>query len=125
MLGVFAWNELISGDVEASKNFYAKVFGWEGKDEPMSGGGTYTIFESGGAPVAGMIPMECTTAPEGTPNHWFSYISVDNVEATCRATVEAGGAVVREPFPVPDMGMIAILSAADGSFFGAMQPERR
>ena len=125
MSGTFSWNELVSSDVEASKNFYTRVFGWEGKDMPMSRGGTYTVFESDGAPVAGMIPMECTTAPEGTPTHWFSYINVESVEATCRATVDAGGTVVREPFPVPGMGIIAILSAADGSLYGVMQPERR
>lgn len=125
MSGTFAWNELVSSDVETSRNFYTRVFGWEGKDMPMTRGGTYTIFEAGGAPVAGMIPMEYTTAPEGTPTHWFSYIGVESVEATCRATVEAGGTVLREPFPIQGMGTIAILSAADGSFYGVMQPERR
>ncbi len=121
--GMVHWSELISNDVEASKSFYVEVFGWDIETMPMPSGVDYTIFKSNGAPVAGMIPLSCTTAPKTTPNHWFTYFSVDDAEGMCQATVDAGGTVVREPFFVPGVGSHAILTAADGSHFGVVQPD--
>lgn len=121
--GMVHWNELISKDVETSKKFYVEMFGWEIETMPMPSGVDYTVFKSNGAPVAGMIPMSCTTAPETTPNHWFTYFTVDNAERICKVTVDAGGMVMREPFFVSGVGSHAVLVAADGSPFGIVQPD--
>lgn len=123
--GAVHWTELITGDVETSKKFYVSMFGWDTETMPMPSGVDYTIFKSNETPVAGMLPMSCTTAPEGTPNHWFTYFAVDDAEAACRSTVDAGGMVVREPFYVPGVGSHAVLSAADGSHFGVVQPDEQ
>ena len=120
--GMFAWSELATSDVEASGSFYKKVFGWNASMMKMPQGGDYTVFELNGKPVAGMIPLQFTTAPEGTPNHWFCYVAVADASEVCRSTVDSGGQIIREPWFVPEAGTIAILQAADGSHFGIIQP---
>ena len=38
-----SWNELATRDVEGSKEFYGKVFGWQTNDMDF-GGGSYTVW---------------------------------------------------------------------------------
>ena len=33
--GAFSWNELMTTDPEAAKQFYSEVFGWETEEYPM------------------------------------------------------------------------------------------
>ena len=120
--GMFVWNELITNDTDVSGKFYKSVFDWDSKTMTMPSGGEYTVFEINGEPVAGMLPLQYTTAPEGTPNHWFSYIAVEDAEQACMATKQAGGTVIREPFFIPRVGTLAILASSEGSCYGIMQP---
>ena len=121
--GAVHWVELISNDVESSKKHYQEMFGWDAESMPMPNGEDYTVFKIGEMPAAGLIPMSVTTAPEGTPNHWFTYFAVNDANEACSAASESGGAVMREPFYVPGVGSHAILQSADGSFYGIVQPD--
>lgn len=122
--GAFMWNELNSTDVEAAKRFYEKVLGWTAEDMPTPDGqGTYVMLRRGEEQVGGMMDLgDLPGVPEGTPSHWFSYVKVEDAQATCDAASGAGGAVVRAPFEIKGIGWIAILRASDGSHFGIMQP---
>ncbi len=120
--GAIIWNELISTDMEAAKRYYTAVHGWTAMDSEMPGGGTYTVFMAGGRPVAGMLDIKQTESPEGAPSHWFSYIAVEDAQATFKAAVENGATPCREPWEVPGAGILAVLLAPDGSAIGLMQP---
>ncbi len=37
--GAFSWCELLTSDVNAAKEFYTKLFGWETEEMPMPVGG--------------------------------------------------------------------------------------
>ena len=52
--GTWSWTELLTSDTEASKAFYAAVFGWEPLTHsgPM---GDYTEWQVGGRSVGGMM----------------------------------------------------------------------
>lgn len=119
----FIWNELVSTDVAAARDFYTRVFGWSVSEETMPAGGTYTVFKHDGKPAAGLMDIRDTSAPEGTPSHWFGYIFANDAAAACRAARDSGGAVLREPWSVQGAGIFAILAGPDGSAFGIMQPE--
>ena len=120
--GTFLWNELMTNDAEAAKNYYTAVHGWTAMDTPSPAGGTYTVFLLGKRPVAGMMEITQDNCPEGTPSHWFSYIAVDDAHATFKTALENGATALREPFEVPGAGIIAVLRGADGSAIGLMQP---
>ncbi len=118
--GTFYWNEFMSSDPAAAEAFYTGVLGWTTEKMEMPQGGQYTIFKKGDLSVAGMMDIANTEAPAGTPSHWFAYIAVDDVDASCAATSDAGGEVLSEPFDVPGIGRIAIIQDASGGRVGIM-----
>ena len=47
--GTFCWVELGTTDAEGAKRFYSDLFGLQGADNPMpGGGGVYTILQKDG-----------------------------------------------------------------------------
>lgn len=116
-LGEFCWNELITSDTEAGKNFYSELFGWKIQEMDM-GDFVYTMFNDPNAPegpegmVAGMMkaPM-----PEISP-HWLSYVLVDDVEASAKKAVSLGAEICKEPTELP-MGWFAVLKDPQGAVF--------
>ena len=41
----FIWNELMTGDVDAAKRFYADLLGWQYERFPMAEGEDYWIIK--------------------------------------------------------------------------------
>lgn len=119
--GTFAWNELMTPNVEAAKAFYAAVLGWTYTDMPMPDG-VYTLAHAAGVeqPVAGLFPWP---AENPGSRDWFAYIAVDDINEAVAKTAAAGGQVVRGPWPIPGVGQIAIIMDAAQSAIGYMQPE--
>src|SRR4051794_894002 len=74
-----AWNELNTRDVEASKPFYAAVFGWDAETSQM-GDVEYTTWKLDSKPVGGMIAIS-EQVPEHVPPHWLAYFSVADTDA--------------------------------------------
>ena len=50
--GVPCWADLWTSDVEGSREFYGRLFGWEAQ-EPSAEFGGYFMFNRHGVPVAG------------------------------------------------------------------------
>ncbi len=119
--GSFYWNELNTHNSDAAKKFYGATLGWTFDAMPMPNG-TYWVAKMGGTPVGGVFPM---SGPEfkGIPEHWMSYIAVDNVDASVKKLKSAGGNVMREPFDVPNVGRIAIVKDSNGAVMGLMTPK--
>ena len=119
--GSFYWNELMTRDVERSAAFYGDILGWTFETMPMPEGGNYWVAKMGDQPVGGLFPMQGPEF-EGMPDHWFSYIAVDDVDARVGRVRGAGGEVIREPFDVAGVGRIAIIKDATGAAVGWMTP---
>ena len=116
--GFFYWNELITGDVAKAKDFYGKTLGWTFEDMPMPAGGSYTMIKLGDKMVGGMLPK---TAEMGEmPDHWFTYVAVDDVDKRVATVAAAGGKVMRDPFDVPGVGRIGVVVDATGAAQGWM-----
>ena len=116
----FHWNELMTNDIEGAKRFYADTLGWT-YDSFGGANFTYWVCMAGETPVGGIMPLE-GVAPEGAGPHWFSYVSVDDVDKRTEAAKAAGGTVVREPFDVPMVGRIAIVLDSTGAGIGLITP---
>jgi predicted enzyme related to lactoylglutathione lyase len=114
--GEFSWNELVSTDVDASKNFYTSLFGWSA--DAFMGGPDYTLFKQGETMVGGL--MKCPKA--GVPSHWLPYVTVDDVDASAARAKSLGAQVVMEPFDVPTVGRIAVLLDPQGAAVGLFKP---
>ena len=118
--GTFYWNELNTRNAEAAKTFYEKTLGWTFDSMPMPNG-IYWIAKMGDAVVGGIFTMS-GSAFDGIPEHWFSYIAVDDIDARVAKLKSAGGKVVREPFDVDGVGRIAIVQDSNGAHMGWMTP---
>ncbi len=118
--GTFYWNEFMATDPAAAEAFYTGVLGWSTDKMDMPQGGQYTVFKQGDQPVGGMMDIANTQAPAGTPAHWFSYIAVDDVDASCAAVKGSGGQVLSDPFDVEGVGRIATVQDPNGGMIGLM-----
>ena len=120
--GHIHWNELNTWNAEQAKGFYAATLGWTCERFPMADGGDYTVCMMDGEPVAGIFEMRKELGMEGLPDHWFTYIAVDDVDTCIEGVAAAGGTIRREPFDVPGVGRIAIVQDAVGAVVGWLTP---
>lgn len=118
--GSFYWNELMTRDPDGAKKFYGDTLGWTFDAMPMPDS-TYWVAKMGATPVGGIFTMKGPMF-ESMPEQWFSYIAVDDVAARLKKLKAAGGKVMREPFEVPGVGLIAIVQAPGGAGMGWMTP---
>jgi uncharacterized protein len=118
--GRFHWNELMTRDVEKAKKFYADTLGWSFEAMPMPDG-TYWIATIDGEPVAGIFDIN-STEYQGVNEMWMPYIAVDDIDARVRQAAQAGAKVMKEPFDVPGVGRIAMLTEPGGAGIGWMTP---
>ena len=113
-----AWVDLSSADPAGSRDFYAKLFGWnvEVTTDPQYGG--YAMAKIGDRDVAGIGP---TQSPEA-PTAWMLYIGTPDAEDLAKRITAAGGTVVAPPFDVGDQGRMAVFQDPTGAFISAWQP---
>ena len=123
--GTFFWNELMTWSVDKAKAFYADTLGWQYESHPMADGGTYTLCKAGEAMAAGIFEMKPDAGFDGVPDHWFSYIAVDDIDTRLAGVEAAGGEVSRPAFDVPDVGRFAVVKDSGGAFIGWVTPIER
>lgn len=110
--GAFSWSELLVDDVDSAIEFYTNVIGWdiEVMDMPQ---GKYYVLKTNGEPVGGIMGK-----PEGyqhVPDHWGTYITVNDVDETLVKVEASGGKAVYPPMDVPGVGRMCAISDKNGS----------
>lgn len=115
-----SWVDLSSSDAAASRDFYAKLFGWdvEVNDDPQYGG--YALARIGGKDAAGIGPK----MDPNTPTAWNLYIGTDDIESLAARASEAGGRTLMAPFDVGDQGRMAVFADPAGAVISAWQGTR-
>lgn len=112
-----AWVELSSSDPAGSREFYARLLGWQVEVSPDPQYGGYAIARLDGRDVAGIGP---TQSPEA-PTAWMLYIGTPDVDALARKVQAAGGTVIVAPFDVADLGRMAVFRDPVGAFISGWQ----
>ena len=102
--GIISWQELVTQDPEGSTKFYSELLDWSTESMEMPNG-TYTFFNAGERPAAGMMkpPAERGDAP----TMWVSYITVEDLDATVAKAQELGAHLCMPPTDVPGKGRFA------------------
>ena len=116
--GSFCWFELMTTDINGSKDFYKKLFGWDLKDQPM-GDFSYTVVNANGDDVAGIMLMPKDS--KDMPPTWGIYITVDNIEDTVKKAKKSGGTILVEPKDIPQIGKFAIIQDPQGAWFAPIE----
>jgi predicted enzyme related to lactoylglutathione lyase len=101
-----------SRDAALTAAFYSGLFGWTTATHDGA-----TVFLLHDLAVAGLAEI-----PDGggMPG-WLTHISTDDVDATSRLVVEAGGTVLRPAIDVGGRGRSAVFADSLGAVFGAWQ----
>jgi uncharacterized protein len=114
----FVWYELATTDAEAAKAFYASVVGWSAAGVAMPG---YTLFISGGAPVAGLTKLLPGASQSGVGPQWLGYVAVDDVDAAARRAAKLGGTVHVPPTTIPDVSRFSIVADPQKATLGVLK----
>lgn len=120
--GVFNWVDLSTTNTAGAKAFYGGLFDWEFEDEPIEGGGVYTMCRMAGHNVAGIGSQPPEMAAQGIPPFWSSYIKHDDVDTVAAKISKAGGTLMVPPMDVMDAGRMIMASDPAGAAFGVWQP---
>lgn len=117
--GEFVWNELATPNVQAAKDFYGKVFGWEFVDHKM-GDMTYTIIKKGQKEFGGIWAIPEAQQSQ-IPPHWIAYILVDNIEESLEKARKNGATVIKPVQKAGDMGYFTIVKDPTGAHIALWQ----
>lgn len=120
--GAFSWFELMTSDPEAAKVFYGSLFGWTTEAMEMEGGMTYNVINVDGGDAGGIMKMPPGAA--GMPSMWGIYISVSDVDATAKSSVELGGQVLVPPRDIPEVGRFCVIQDPQGALISAITYNR-
>jgi predicted enzyme related to lactoylglutathione lyase len=107
------WNELMTSDPAAARNFYGDLFGWT-SDEfmPMGENGEYRFWAHHGQTIGAV----CGEMGSGN-SKWRFYIRVPSISAAVEAVKANGGTVVMGPHEVPGGDHIIIGNDPQGAEF--------
>ena len=107
--GAASWIPHSGSDPAAARKFYESVFGWNVNDMPMQDGSAYAGIVVGENPIGGFMPQP---VPEG---QWPIYVTVDDVDARFKSTLDNGVEGVSEPTDFPGVGRMATIKDPYGA----------
>jgi uncharacterized protein len=110
--------ELVTPDLEASKQFYSGLFNWTFRDA-QAGKLQYAEAMLDGRPVAGLIHKDLPPGDQRKPA-WLNFISVKDVDAAKSAAVSHGAKVLFDTHALPDRGKEAVLADPQGAVFAVV-----
>jgi uncharacterized protein len=118
--GTYCWSELITTDLDASKAFYAAVFGWGAEDQgPPGGPPAYTEWKLGGKSMGGMM-RKSPDMPAEMPPAWGVYFAVADTDASVAKAQELGANVFMGPTDI-EPGRFSVLADNVGAVFSVLQ----
>lgn len=120
--GRFFWNELMTRDATAACRFYAEMLGWQYQKMTTPDGHHYWLALVDEQPAAGIMDMTASEHLAELPPHWFSYISVNDIDDRLTNLSDHGGILLRPPFDVDDVGRFAVIQDPSGGVVGWITP---
>lgn len=121
--GVPCWVESLQPDIDAGREFYGALFGWEFEGSgPIEDGpaGEYFVARLRGKDVAGVAPTpDDFDFPSAA---WFTQIQVDDAERIGEKVEAAGGSVLAGPFDFDPIGKLLVIADPQGASVGLWEP---
>jgi predicted enzyme related to lactoylglutathione lyase len=123
-LGTWNWNNLMTRDLDAAKDFYGEVFGWTAthNDEAPDFVWMWQVDDQRWPEgCAGLMEMG-SDVPADAPPYWQVYLMVENADEAIEKTKAAGGRLVFGPLEIP-VGRVATLFDPQGAAFSIIEPD--
>ena len=116
LTGKVIWNDLITEDLAAARQFYSGLFGWTFEDAVERDGGEYIVARDGEIYVAGILAI--APRQDGQKlTRWLPYLSVDDVN-TAIGRGKAGGGTVAVDARDVSLGRVAAIIDPEGAVIG-------
>jgi predicted enzyme related to lactoylglutathione lyase len=124
--GKIVWRDLITHTPEASKAFYARLFGWEYEEVGialLSGNSIgYTLIRHEGRLIGGMIDANGLGRPDPSSlSQWVILMSVPDIDAAVRSAEQNGGVILTPPTDVAERGRLALVEDPQGAALALVQ----
>ena len=113
--GTPIWVDLATPDPVASRDFYAGLFGWTYRVDPVS---DYIIAYAGELPVGGIFGFTDRYLPPG----WTVHLATGNAANTVERVRQMGGVVALEPVAIAGQGILAVAVDPTGAAVGFLEP---
>ena len=107
--GKFVWDDLLTDNVPAAKDFYGRLFGWT-----FETSGNYTVIRNNGRSIAGIAEIK-GNADKPSVSRWLCTLSVADVDKAVALVAEAGGVVSEGPLELVNRGKGAIVRDPQGA----------
>lgn len=120
MANPFVHIELQTKDLARSKEFYSKLFDWKLTDEPMAGGGIYTMIDVGEGTGGGMYANPNPAVPPA----WLAYVAVDDIAASTDKARELGATVMRDVTEIGEYGWFSVIVDPAGAAIALWKPKQ-
>jgi uncharacterized protein len=122
-VGTWTWNNLMSRELERSKEFYGQVFGWEARAVEGAPPGILNwqlASQRWPEGLGGLMAMG-SDVPADTPPHWEVYLAVESADEAIKKTESAGGNLLVGPIDIP-VARMAVLTDPQGAAFAILEP---
>ena len=86
-------------------------------------GFTYWIIKKGDERIGGIFDLNADERCKGAPEHWLTYIAVDDVDARLKKALAAGAKEGRPPQDIPGVGRMAVLQQPGGAMVAWLTPK--
>jgi predicted enzyme related to lactoylglutathione lyase len=108
--GAWCWNELYTADMDASADFYGKLFGWS--SEPFAQSAMpYLVVSNAGRSNGGITQLQ-----PGMPQCWLVYFAVEELDSAIARVEELGGGKIVGPIDI-QVAKLAIVQDPQGGVF--------
>lgn len=108
-------------DIGRASAFYEKVFGWNARSIPGSGGDYHSLVMQTGSednrrcePIAGGLYRRGTNGLDQV----FLEVTVGSIDRCLEAVLAGGGRLVRDKKPMLDFAFFAVVQDTEGNLLG-------
>jgi predicted enzyme related to lactoylglutathione lyase len=114
--GRFVWYELMTTDVDAARDFYTDVVGWNAQNA-LPPGTPYTLFLAGANSVGGLMQLQEESNRGGGLARWLGYVEVGDIDAATDQVAALGGIVYLPPTSIGDISRFAVVADEQKALF--------
>ncbi|RLB65363.1 MAG: hypothetical protein DRH08_08105, partial [Deltaproteobacteria bacterium] len=107
--GKFVWNDLLTENVAAAKDFYGQLFGWTFEQHDR-----YTVVKNEGQSIGGMLQVGDKDNVIDAAR-WICALSVADVDEAASLVTEEGGFVHEGPLDMLNRGRGALIYDPQGA----------
>jgi len=112
-----SWNELLTRDIEAARDFYGRLLGWDFADYPSSFAKSYVVSQHG-EETSGLLQMDERWGD--MPPRWMVYFAVQSVDLSVDHVRQLGGFVTIHPLDIPE-GRFSMVADSQGAMLDLVE----